>query len=561
MTLKDLQQKQLQNNLQACYVTLNNMFLDLDVLKEENKIFELTGFTGSSGSLLVTPNEAWLMVDGRYSLQARQETDSKLLKVVDTTFPPVTLQGLCRKNGISELAYNPWCLSVRDFNYVKNMMPELLLKPVENLYGHILSEQPVNVFKHELKFAGKTSAEKRLEIGQKIPPKFAAILLTAADSVSWLMNLRSHTLPNTPVFRAWALLDRSGMVHVYADHCTYPEVKPFNKLSEDLKQYAGKIVLADIFECPQKIFDFVPSDVQLDTYGSNPVTAMKLGKNPIELEGFRQAHIRDGIAVVKFLHWLDHNWQDKSEWDIAQKLKQFRQQQPLFFSDSFATIAAAGANAAIVHYEPTEQKNALLENNSVLLLDSGAQYYDGTTDVTRVIALGTPPAEMVDSFTQVLKAHIKLASSIFPDSTTGISLDTIARHILWQYGKNFAHGTGHSVGHFSNVHEAPFRISPSVSLPVRKHYVTSIEPGYYKEGHYGIRIENMVYTEKADIEGYLKFTNLTLIPIDKRLINSYLLSSGEQAWLNSYHQKVFSCLAPFLDTDETDWLKSACSPI
>jgi len=284
-------------------------------------------------------------------------------------------------------------------------------------------------------------------------------------------------------------------------------------------------------------------------------------KNSCELNGIRQAHIRDGVAVCKFLYWLEHNWQGKTELDIVDKLHSFRAKQENFVSESFATIAAYGSNGAIVHYSPTAKTNKKLTGGNLLLLDSGAQYTDGTTDITRTITLGDITPAMSEDFTLVLKAHIHLSSAVFPERTIGAKLDTLAREVLWQEGKTYNHGTGHGVGCFLNVHEGPQYISAWCHVPFSAGQVTSIEPGYYLEGEYGIRIENLAEIIPAQYAGYLQFKNLTLVPIDSRAINKYLMTDEELAWLNQYHQEVFSQISPYLSADEKNWLEEACAPL
>lgn len=561
MSLKELQKHLKDKNIPAFFQPMSNMFLGQDILPEENKIRALSGFSGSAGMLLITPEKVWLLVDGRYAIQARYETNPKEVTVIDSRNFFLTLGSLCRENQIQKLFYNPWCVSVKNVRYFCKAFSDIVLQEDKDLTNPLLSSKPVEVFAHDIKYAGKSAAEKCAEVAAEIPSDCAAMLITAADQVSWLMNLRSHTLPDTPVLRAYALLDCSGIACVYADGCVYEGIKPLSALAVDLQTYHGQSVLADMADTPQQILNLLPKGVDLCFRDFNPAAKMKLIKNETELAGYKNAHLRDGVAVSKFLCWLDSNWQGISEWDVVQKLGEFRRQQDLFFSDSFGTIAASGANAAIVHYQPSEQHNSVLVKDSVLLIDSGAQYYDGTTDVTRTIALGNPSDEIKKAFTYVLKAHIALATACFPEATPGQALDAIARSRLWAYGMNYAHGTGHGVGHFSNVHEGPFAISPNNVCPIYESYVTSNEPGYYKEGAFGIRIENMIYSVPAGKEGFLKFKNLTLIPIDKHLIDKYLLSSEEQGWLNSYHQEVFSCLAPYMDAKEKEWLKAACSPL
>lgn len=559
MKLSDLQQQLKQNKIPAYLLTRNNMFWGEDVLPSENKIMKLSGFTGSAAIMLITPENAWLLVDSRYSIQARKETNASQITVVDSTDGLNDVLNLCKQNNIDKLAYNPWCLPVSAVNFIKRSSSLALIAKPDLICG-ILSDEPVNVFIHDVKYCGKSAEEKCHEVANAFSDSADAMLICNPAQVSWLLNLRSHTLPDTPILRACALLCRDGSAFAYADNCTFSGIKPVAELFTDLQQLAGKKVAVDLHTTPQYVFDKLHNikTVQLQ---SNPLLELKLNKNPTELEGFRNAHIRDGAAVTKFLYWLENNRQGLHELDVVAKLKQLRQAQDLFFSDSFGTIAASGANAAIVHYQPDSAHNALLKDNSVLLLDSGAQYFDGTTDVTRTIALGTPPEEIKTAFTEVLKAYIALASVIFPANTPASALDAICRAPLWLAGKDYRHGTGHSVGHFSDVHESPFGLSPRCHLPIKENYITSIEPGFYLEGKFGIRIENLAYAVKAEHEGFLQFKNLTLIPIDKRLINPYMLSVGEQSWLNSYHQQVFSCLAPYMNVAEKEWLCKACSPL
>ena len=273
-----------------------------------------------------------------------------------------------------------------------------------------------------------------------------------------------------------------------------------------------------------------------------------------------------GQSVIKFLYWLEHNWQGCNELDVVRKLHEFRAAEELFYSNSFETIAAFGPDGAIVHYQPTPQTNRELTADSVLLLDSGAQYYDGTTDITRTIAIGSPEKEIADSFTQVLKAHIAVASACFPENASGCALDGLARAQLWNFGKDYNHGTGHGVGCFLNVHEGPHSLSArNTGVPLKSGMISSIEPGYYKEGAYGIRIENLACIVNADNEEFplpmLKFEPLTLVPIDKRLINKYLLNHHETAWLNQYHRRVFEEISPLLEPELQQWLEKACAPL
>lgn len=562
MKLTDVQQTLQQKKIPALLVTRNKpYFVGGDILPQENKILSLTGFSGSAGNLLITHDKAWLFVDGRYSIQARNETDADKVTVVDYSGSFAEILEICEQNHIKQVAYNPACLSVATVKFLKKHAPDITFCEDCNILNDDITATAVKVFAHDIKFCGKSSQEKCAEVVADLPNFIDAMLICDSAAVSWLSNLRAYDLPDTPIVRSWGLLDRNGTLTLIADNLEKYGFVPFSKLPKLLSKYKGKTIFMDEKQTPQIIYSLLPGGIKIETKINNPITEHKLTKNPVELAGYQNAHLRDGIAVSKFLCWLEENYQGLSELDVVKKLKSYRQEQELFFSDSFATIAATAENAAIVHYQPDEKSNKKLQNNSVLLLDSGAQYYDGTTDVTRTIALGKPDDEIKNSFTQVLKAHIALAAAIFLESTPANVLDGLCREALWRYGKDYKHGTGHSVGYFSDVHEAPFGISYRSHMPIKANYITSIEPGYYKENAYGIRIENMVYVTPSEYEGFLKFQYLTLVPIDKRLINKYLLNEDEVNWLNQYHRHVYESLCPYMNDKERQWLEGACASL
>ena len=558
MKLAEFQLKLKQKGLQAFLVTHDNMFLNQDILDSENKILELTGFTGSAGVLLVTPSKAWLLVDGRYAIQARLETKRKKITVVDSQSFTVDVVTLCVKNKINTLCYNPWCVSASDVSFYAG---KIGLKPAEEVLPSV-PVPPSKVYQHDLKYTKLSAQEKCESVAKSLLQGADALLISAADDVSWLCNLRSVLLPYTPVLRAYALLNRQGGVQLFADDVQgFGIILPMKALEKVLERYKGKTILYNPDTTPQKMLDMVKG-INFKRLFFNPLLNMKATKNKTELKGYQEAHLQDGIAVTKFLYWLHQQKKNKlTELDVVEKLHEFRAKRPLFVSESFATIAATGAHAAIVHYQPSKKTNEPLEKNSVLLLDSGGQYLNGTTDVTRTIAIGKPSKQMITDFTLVLKAHIRLATAVFPENASGRALDALARSVLWQEGKDYRHGTGHGVGYFLNVHEGPFNMNLNTTAHIKANYVTSIEPGYYLENKYGIRLENLVYSVPAKQKGFLKFENLTLIPIDKKLINPYLLSDGEREWLDNYHQNVWRCLAPYMDKNEAEWLKAACSPL
>lgn len=566
MKLSEFQNLLKKYKYDAYVVTRGNMFIDQDILPEENKIMELTGFTGSAAQLIVMQDKAVLLVDGRYEIQSKLETDPALVTVKVT-------KAKCW-NQISQyfpghkkikIAYDPWCHTAHEIRYTAGgNLRFVLIEDNRGLLGSRLSNKVSKVFEHDIEYAGISRDEKIADIVKFLhKEQLDAFLFTAADSVSWLLNLRSDCLPDTPIIRAFALVDKNAAYRIFGDGLSGIAAEPLDSLKKALKKFKKDKLGMDILKTPQKIALFQPG------YRFLPDKAYesKAVKNAVELQGIKNAHKRDALAMVRFLHWFDNNWQGKTELDIVAKLHSFREQNELFYSNSFETIAGSGSNGAIVHYQPDEKSSLKLQKDSMLLLDSGAQYYDGTTDITRTIATGTPAPQMINDFTTVLKCHIELASAIFPETTNGTRLDAVCRRNLWAAGKDYNHGTGHGVGCFLNVHEGPQNISAGGGhYPLFAGMVTSIEPGYYKEGAYGIRIENLVYVEKNENPEYeipmLKFEPLTLVPIDKRLINKYLLSEGEIGWLNEYHAKVWNSLKESLnDEDVLAWLEEACSPL
>lgn len=527
------------NAHEALLVFRNNMFLCEDVLESENKILELTGFTGSAGLLVVGQKKTWLLVDGRYGIQARIEA-FKGVKVVDSGLFLRDAVALFLKEEISRMICHPWAVSEQEREFLKASGLEIVWS--EKVPMSALG-QAQKVFRLPLKFAGTSSKEKCLQAASLMIKKKGALLLTASDLVSWLSNMRSADLKDTPVLRAYGLLNAHGQFKVYA----FSEVK---KLIKDAQKY--ELILADPAQTPVALFEAL---AQIKSVSFSKLSEQKLKKNQTELEGFQKAHVRDGVALVRFFKEFEKNYLGASEMDIVQKLEEKRAAGKNYFSSSFGTIAALDEHAAIVHYEPSVKTNKKMKKNALLLLDSGAQYFDGTTDITRTVGFGRVKEDIKRDFTLVLKAHIVLASLLFDEGTTGADLDKICRRVLNENGEDFKHGTGHSVGHFSDVHEAPFAISPKNTVFAKEGYVTSIEPGIYRENAYGIRIENLYYIKK--IGSKLGFEPLTLFPIDLNLVKMELLTEDEKKWLRDYHQKVWNSLAPYLNKEERLWLKKS----
>ncbi len=559
-----MQEIQRDMNADAIIIFRNNQFLGQDVLPEENQIFNLCGFSGSAGTMVITPQKAFLFVDGRYEIQAKKEVDKKKVEVIVENAEYNLLNWLKENLASSTIAYNPWQISESRLQRFKHLLPKANFVPEP----HIIETKKAKAFDHELKYAGLSTQEKIKLLCKDVQLKDGeCCLISAADSVSWLMNLRSDALPDTPIVRAMALINAKRETIIFADNLVMPkklDIKKYSfaKMESVLKYLKPTKIFMDFGSTPAAIIETCR---RLEIYPKDKADwcfLCKAQKSKTELQGMINAHIRDGVAVCKFLAWFEKSHKNKTEIDVVKKLLDFRKKQPLFYSLSFETIAGSAENSAIIHYQPKEGACARIKEDSVLLLDSGGQYLDGTTDITRTIAVGRPTKDMIEKFTLVLKSHITLAAQRFPEHTSGLRLDAICRSVLWNHNLDYKHGTGHGVGCFLNVHEGPQSMSVSGSnYPLEQNMVLSIEPGCYQENDFGIRIENLVYVMKAKEKGFLKFCPLTFVPIDKRLIDRYLLSKEEILWLNDYHKKVYKLIAPHLTANECKWLKGACSSL
>ena len=558
MDIKSVQTELKKQKITARLFTLGNMFINEDILDSENRILELTNFTGSYGIFLVTQTKSYLFIDGRYEIQASREVNLKkveLVKLSTINFFDWLKQNFAKSP--IKISYNPWVISISYLKKLSSTLPNATFIPIEK-ENRLVSDNKVKVFTHSKKYTGYVSKDKIADFARFIKKQgLDAYLITSASNSSWLLNHRSNALQYTPIFRAYVLVEKTGSYKVFAHNTDFPKALSFDTLKDHIANYEK---IASDFKTTPSIISSYNSKL---THKPDEITNLKSIKNSTELKGTKNAHIRDGVAVCKFLYWLSKNYKEKTEMDLAQKLLSYRKKELNFHSESFATIAGFGENSAVIHYHATPKTNATIKKNSVLLLDSGAQYYDGTTDVTRTIAIGTPSSDMIEKNTLVLKAHIAIASSIFPKDTCGNELDLIARQSLLKNNLDYEHGTGHGVGLFSNVHEGPCSISIKAknSAPLKPGMVTSIEPGVYKEKLFGIRIENLYYVKQTKNPKYLSFEVLTLIPLDKTLINKYMLTPEEIAFVNNYHHQVFLSLKKYLTKQELEWLKASCSPL
>lgn len=513
----------------------------------------LTGFTGSAGLAIVHPDESAIFVDGRYTLAVRDQVD---------TFKPYDYSELnqwLKEHNSVKLAYDPWLHTLNDLALFKDVE----LVPCEtNPIDTIWLDQPEPPLAPVVPYPSDTKREQII-----LDDGIDAVMLTAPDSIAWLLNIRGGDVPRAPLPLCFAILYTDKHVDLFIDKRKISHelknvtIYEFTELATILDSLNQSTVLIDPKQTPIWIIKRLNKIVK----GDDPCALPKACKNSIEIAGTRAAHLRDGSALTRFLYWLKPG---VDEIQAAERLEQFRAETGLLHDLSFDTISGYGANGAIVHYQVTPETNKVLENGNLYLVDSGGQYLDGTTDVTRTIAIGTPTAEHKDRFTRVLKGHISIATCRFPEGTTGTQLDILARHALWQVGLDYQHGTGHGVGIFLSVHEGPQSISKRISnVALKPGMIISNEPGYYKTGAYGIRIENLVLVTEAEaIEGgeqpMMGFETLTLAPIDRNLINVSLLNETEIAWINNYHARVYEKIAPTLkDEEERQWLADITSII
>jgi Xaa-Pro aminopeptidase len=548
----------------------------------------LTGFTGSAGAAVVLKQGAAIFVDGRYTLQVRTQTDAALFEphhLIED--PPEAWLGRTLKPG-QVLGYDAWLLTPAQVERFKSAAEKAGAEiravdwnPLDAAWAGRPSAPLGPVLPQPLEFAGKSSADKRREIAEAlVRDKRDAVVITAADSLAWLLNIRGSDVAHTPLALGYAVLDSEGRLDLFTDRRKLApgleahlgnqvSVRAFDEFAGALDALEGKSVQVDPNSGPSWIFERLTAAKAKPISAADPVTLPKALKNPVELAGMRSAHRRDGAAMTRFLHWLDGAAAAGTLKEIAasDQLEAFRAEGEHFRDLSFPSISGAGPNGAIVHYRASAESERVLEPSSLYLIDSGAQYLDGTTDITRTVALGTPTAEMKDRYTRVLKGHIALARAIFPKGTNGSQLDVLARHALWQAGLDYDHGTGHGVGCYLGVHEGPHGIAkvprPQALLPGM---VISNEPGYYKTGGYGIRIENLVVVTPVEIAGAERelygFETLTLCPIDKRPIEPSLLDAGEIAWLDAYHAQVRAAILPQLDEPAARaWLEQATAPL
>ena len=579
-----LRKEMLANNIQACIIPTTDPHLSEYTPAHWETRQWISGFTGSAGTVVVTSNKVGLWTDSRYFLQAENElqnTGIELFKLgLEET---ISLEEWI----VNELSANDTvgferkvfaaseAFSLIDYLKKHHIRIQSDFAPYDTIWENRPPIPKNKTFILPSTFSGEEANSKIQRLLKEMnKQKCNSTILSSLDMIAWLFNLRGNDINYNPVAVSYAVVSEKETV-LFID---------FQKLTSEVIEYLREqeVILAEydkidnyiqnispdcrLLITPNKInyhlYQLIPTSCKIQETNVHPVDALKAIKNETEIKGLRNAMLKDGVALIKFFYWLEKQLKAEkkvTEIDVSKQLKVFRSEQEYFFSESFNTIVGYGAHGAIVHYTANEETNTNILPEGILLIDSGAQYFDGTTDITRTIAVGAVSEEMKKDFTHVLKGHIQLSTTVFPKGTIGMQLDVLARQFLWKESQNYLHGTGHGIGHFLNVHEGPQSIRMNYNpVAFQSGMITSNEPGLYKAGKYGIRIENLLLTipyKTTDFGEFYAFETLTLCPIDKNLIDWSLMTKDETEWIKNYHQKVSDSLSPFLNKEETDWLK------
>lgn len=547
-----------------------------------------SGFTGSAGAGVIMIDRAAVFIDGRYTLQVREQVDQGVFEIRDLVEGgvPAYLEtaGAGAIIGYDARLHSPQALDALKAAAAKAgaQLKPVAVNPLDEAWGAERPAQPAApIVPQPVDYAGEDSASKRGRVGASLAGLGAdAAVITAPASIAWLFNVRGGDVIRSPLPLSQAIVNADGTARLFIDPAKVTEDLPAwlgnqvslespDALDAALAELAGKSVLVDPGQSSAWYFDTLTAAGARVVRGMDPCTMPRACKNQVEIEGTREAHRRDGAALTRFLHWLATEGQTNppDEKEAVAKLEGFREDTGVLKDLSFDTIGAANGHGALPHYRPTERSNERAAMGSLLLVDSGGQYLDGTTDVTRTVAIGEPSAEMIQRNTLVLKGHLAIARLRFPAGTTGSAIDAFARAALWSHGLDYDHGTGHGVGVYLGVHEGPQRISKAPNtVPLQPGMIVSNEPGFYKDGEYGIRIENLeVVMPAEDIAGgerpMHRFEALTLAPIDRRLIDKALLSAEEVAQFDAYHARVLKEIGPRVEPEVRAWMEQACAPL
>ena len=576
-----------QENIQAFIIPSTDPHLSEYVAPHWQSREWISGFTGSAGTVVITAEEAGLWTDSRYFLQAARQIEGTEITLYKEMLPetpsiPAFLNSRLQERDTAGI--DGKMFSAKEVEHLQEALRKsgIHVKSVADPLQLLWKDRPAMplspAFIHDTQYAGRSFTEKLAAVRKEMDANGAeSLLLSALDEIAWLLNIRGNDVHCNPVVVSYLLIEKNAVHYcirpqkVTAELTSYFNVNGisvhiYEEIEDYLNHFPARSILADSAKTNYAIYSAINPQCRIID-GTSPVTLLKAIRNKQEIAGIHTAMQRDGVALVKFLKWLEDAVPTGRETEISidKKLHAFRAAQPLYMGESFDTIAGYKEHGAIVHYEATPETDVTLKAEGFLLLDSGAQYLDGTTDITRTIALGNLTEEEKTDYTLILKGHIALATAVFPEGTRGAQLDVLARLPIWKQHMNYLHGTGHGVGHFLNVHEGPQSIRMNENpIPLQPGMVTSNEPGVYKAGSHGIRTENLLLTVPAG-EGmfgnYLKFETITLCPICRKGIIKELLTAEEIEWLNEYHRVVYEKLSPDLDNDEKEWLKEACKPL
>jgi len=578
-----------QKKYDALLVPREDMFSGEEVPKSEERLKYITNFTGSAGFAIIVSNEnlkSAIFSDGRYQLQLKKQVDTKFFDVFNGGINEIGNFLKDNEKYLKIIAFDPWLLTSIKYETLSKILKStpLILKATEkNLIDEIWKKRPTETQKSIFQLPIKRTGENFLSKINRLKKVITNIggdyyVLFNPAGLSWLLNIRCRDLEYTPVSRSFCIISSEGEVFIFSDNSTFEIITKnhskihllqINELTSFLKKLKNKNFLIDPVFLPLQIkYLILNMRLNIQTI-SCPIEEFKSVKNSNELNGFKVSHLKDGLAFLKLFFWLEKNLssQHLTEITISKKLYEFRSLEETFICESFATISAFKDNGAIIHYKADKSSNKKIDKDGLYLIDSGAHYLEGTTDTTRTIKIGKVSEEMINNYTLVLKGHIAIATAIFPKNTKGREIDSLARKALWSEGKDYAHGTGHGVGCLLSVHEGPISISKHSKCDIKQGMVISNEPGYYKNGEYGIRIENLEVVSKKYLknsENFLYFENLTRVPFELELINKEILTIDEINWINLYHEKVYRELANLITPDDRellDYLKIKTLPI
>ena len=580
--LQKIQTWMKDHSIDVFIINRTDEFLGEYIASYAERLQWISNFSGSSGKAIIFQEKAYLFVDGRYTIQAHEQTDSEFFLVKHLKDYWNFLEELCFEGKI--IAIDPALHSVEEVEKIqqivdnrKSNLQYLDNNPIDKYWENQPFYPQSKAFIHDLKYVGKAGRDKIYEIQNSLASTFIDYyILTSLDSIAWLLNIRGNDIDYTPLLCCFVIIPQKGNVEFFVEEKKIRSIK--NELEkfvnfhsfESIYEFIGKIGKNKIVGMDEKqtVYNFkkicLNSDITIN-YLSNPCTYPKAQKNEIELSGARNANIRDGASITKFLYWLKNIMKisETNEINAADYLLNLRKENELFYSPSFDTISAFGPHAALPHYRVSPETNLSFENNSIYLVDSGVQYRDGTTDITRTVIFGKATNEQKDRFTRVLKGHIAIATAEFASNSVGSTLDPLARESLQAIGCDYDHGTGHGIGSFLSVHEGPQRIAKNQGLSdgiIYPGMILSNEPGYYKINEYGIRTENLIIA-RIKSNNTMFFETISWAPIDRDLIKKSILLDNEINWINIYHQDVYNKLSPYLKSQENEWLARVTTPL